>query len=152
MPVAQRTLAELNALDPEALKALVLTQQSELASQQTEIENLKLLIFKLKRMQFGRRSEKLDRQVQQLELLLEDLEAAEAASEPAPIDPATVASAAATPKQPRKPARRPLPAALPRETVTHSPKQEACPDCGGKLRPLGEDVAETLDTCPPTSK
>ena len=59
VPVAQRTLAELNALGPEALKALVLAQQSELASYQTEIENLKLLIFKLKRMQFGRRSEKL---------------------------------------------------------------------------------------------
>jgi hypothetical protein len=53
VPVAQRTLAELNVLDPEALKALVLAQQSELASQQTEIESLKLLIFKLKRMQFG---------------------------------------------------------------------------------------------------
>jgi transposase len=148
VPVAQRTPAELNALDPEALKTLVLAQQSELVSQQTEIENLKLLIFKLKRMQFGRRSEKLDSQVQQLELLLEDLEMNEAASEPAPIDPATVASTASAPKQRRKPARRPLPAALPRETVTHAPKQEACPDCGGKLRPLGEDVAETLEYVP----
>src|ERR1041384_5847257 len=106
VPVALRTPEELNALDPEALKALVLAQQSELASQQTEIENLKLLVFKLKRMQFGRSSEKLDRQVQQLELLLEDLEATEAASDPAPIDPATVASTAPTPKQRRKPARR----------------------------------------------
>ena len=148
MPVAQRTLAELNALGPEALKALVLAQQSELASYQTEIENLKLLIFKLKRMQFGRRSEKLDHQVQQLELRLEDLEMNEAASEPAPIDPATVTSAAPTQNQRRKPARKPLPAALPRETVTHAPKQEACPDCGGKLRPLGEDVAETLEYVP----
>jgi transposase len=148
VPVAQRTLAELNALDQEALKALVLAQQSELASYQTEIENLKLLIFKLKRMQFGRSSEKLDRQVQQLELLLEDLETTEAASDPAPIDPTTVASTAPTSKQRRKPARRPLPAALPRETVTHAPKQEACPDCGGKLRPLGEDVAETLEYVP----
>jgi transposase len=148
VPVAQRTPAELNALDPEALKTLVLAQQSELASQQIEIDNLKLLIFKLKRMQFGRRSEKLDSQVQQLELLLEDLEMNEAASEPAPIDPATVASTASTPKQRRKPARRPLPPALPRETVTHAPKQEACPDCGGKLRPLGEDVAETLEYVP----
>jgi transposase len=148
VPVAQRTLAELNALDQEALKTLVLAQQSELASYQTEIENLKLLIFKLKRMQFGRSSEKLDRQVQQLELLLEDLEATEAASDPAPIDPTTVASTAPTSKQRRKPARRPLPAALPRETVMHLPKQEACPDCGGKLRPLGEDVAETLEYVP----
>jgi transposase len=148
VPVAQPTLAELNALDPEALKALVLAQQAELASQKTEIENLNLLIFKLKRMQFGQRSEKLDRQIGQLELRLEDLEATEAASEPEPIDPATATSTAATPKQRRKPARRPLPAALPRETVTHAPKQEACPDCGGKLRPLGEDVSETLEYVP----
>jgi transposase len=148
VPVAQRTIAELNALDPEALKALVLAQQSELASQKTEIENLNLLIFKLKRMQFGQRSEKLDRQVGQLELRLEDLEATEAASEPEPIDPATATSMATPQKQRRKPARRPLPAALPRETVTHSPKQEACPDCGGKLRLLGEDVSETLEYVP----
>jgi transposase len=148
VPVAQRTLEELNTLEPEALKALVLTQQSELVSQQSEIENLKLLVFKLKRMQFGRSSEKLDRQVQQLELRLEDLEMTEAATQPPPIDPATVASAAPTSKQRRKPARRPLPAALPRETVTHSPKEEDCPDCGGKLRPLGEDVSETLEYVP----
>jgi transposase len=72
----------------------------------------------------------------------------EAASEPAPVDPATVASTAFTPKQRRKPARRSLPIALPRETVTHAPKQEACPDCGGKLRHLGEDVSETLEYIP----
>lgn len=150
VPVAMQTLEELNALDPEALKALVLAQQSALASQQTEIDNLKLLIFKLKRMQFGRSSEKLDRQIQQLELRLEDLETNEAASEPAPIEPATATSTASkqTQKQRRKPARRPLPATLPRETVTHAPKHEDCPDCGGKLRPLGEDVSETLEYVP----
>lgn len=154
VPVTLRTVEELNALDAQALKALVLAQQSELASQQTEIENLKLLVFKLKRMQFGRSSEKLDRQVQQLELRLEDLEMNEAASEPAPLDPASVASTDAaasttsTQKQRRKPARRPLPVSLPRETVTHAPKHEACPDCGGKLRPLGEDVSETLEYVP----
>jgi transposase len=44
-----------------------------------------------------------------------------------------------------KPARRPLPAELPRETETIPPKQDACPDCGGALRLLGEDVSEMLD-------
>jgi transposase len=48
----------------------------------------------------------------------------------------------------RKPARRPLPAELPRETETIAPAQEACPDCGGKLRRLGEDVSETLEYVP----
>jgi len=40
-----------------------------------------LLIAKLRRMQFGRRSEKLDRQIEQLELRLEELEADEGADD-----------------------------------------------------------------------
>ena len=148
MPVVLRTPEELNALDPEALKSLVLVQQSELASQQTEIETLKLLVFKLKRMQFGRSSEKLDLQIDQLELRLEDLEISEAAAEPAPVDPVPATSTTATRQSRRKPARRPLPASLPRETVTLTPQHESCPDCGGKLRGLGEDVSEMLEYVP----
>jgi transposase len=144
-PQSERTLPDLNTLDPEALKALVLAQHSELASRETEIESLKLLILKLKRMQFGPRSEKFNHEIRQLELKLEDLETNEAANEPPPVQPAAIASIA-TPS--RKPARRPLPADLPRETVTLAPKQEACPDCGGKLRALGEDASETLEYVP----
>src|SRR6266571_1614781 len=81
-------LPDLNALCPEALKALVLAQQSELDSRQNEIENLKLLILKLKRMQFGPRSEKFTRDIEQLELQLEDLEANQAAAEPQPVQAA----------------------------------------------------------------
>jgi hypothetical protein len=51
-----------------------LTQQ--LASREAEIERLKLLIAKLRRMQFGRRSEKLAGQIEQLELQLDELESA----------------------------------------------------------------------------
>ncbi len=47
--------------------------------------------------------------------------------------------------QTAKRARQPLPAHLPRETRKVLPKQEACPDCGGKLKQLGEDVSETLE-------
>ena len=75
----------------QSLKALVLAKQAELDSRTTEIESLKLLIVKLKRMHFGPRSEKYDRDIQQLELRLEDLEANQAAAEPPPIVPATVA-------------------------------------------------------------
>ena len=78
-------LPDLDTLDIEALKALVLAKQSELDSRQTEIENLKLFILKLKRMQFGPRSEKLTRDIAQLELQLEDLEAGQAAAEPPPV-------------------------------------------------------------------
>src|SRR5271156_6196056 len=98
------TLSDLDTLEPAALKALILSQQLELLSHRSEIEHLKLLIAKLRRMQFGRRSEKIDRQIEQLELKLEELEASRAehleqpASEPAP---------AKTPSPTRK--RRPLP-------------------------------------------
>jgi len=141
----ERQLPDLDTLDVQSLKALVLAKQADIDSHTTEIENLKLLILKLKRMHFGPRSEKYDRDIQQLELRLEDLETNQAAAEPPPLVAATVVL-----KQEarRKPARRPLPAELPRETETIAPAQEACPDCGGKLRRLGEDVSETLEYVP----
>src|SRR5579863_355393 len=129
----KRPLPDLDALDVQSLKALVLAKQAELDSRVTEIENLKLLILKLKRMHFGPRSEKRDHDIQQLELQLEDLEANRAAAEPPPVVPATVVL---NQKAPQKPARRPLPAALPRETETIEPQQKACPNCGGTLRRL----------------
>ena len=60
--------------DVDALKALVLAQQSLLSERAVEIEHLKLVIAKLQRLQFGRRSEKLDREIEQLELRLEELQ------------------------------------------------------------------------------
>src|SRR5688572_15648297 len=92
-------------------------------------------------MQFGRKSEKLDKQIEQLELRLEDLEANQSARPPSasPITHTTTAS---------KPVRKPLPEQLPREVETYHPRQECCPDCGGKLRLLGEDVSEILEYLP----
>ncbi len=141
MPVALNSLPDLSVLDVSGLRELVLSQHEQLRSRETEIENLKLLVMKLKRMQFGRKSEKLDRQIAQLELSLEDLEATPSAA------PATNGSAVPAVVA-NKPARRPLPQSLPRVTKTHAPKQETCPDCGGSLRPLGEDVSEMLEYVP----
>src|SRR5215475_13012310 len=104
-----KTLHDLDALDIDSLKALVLAKQ-------TEIENLNLLVLKLKRMHFGQRSEKLNGDIVQLELRLEDLEENQAAAEPPPAQAATAAVRNQSEK--KKPARRPLPAALPRETET----------------------------------
>ena len=81
-------LPDLDTLDVQSLKALVFVKQAELDSRTTEIESLKLLIMKLKRMHFGPSSEKYDRDIQQLELRLEDLEANLLAVE---IDPRPVA-------------------------------------------------------------
>ena len=140
----ERQLPDLDSLDVQSLKALVLAKQAELDSRTTEIENLKLLILKLKRMHFGPRSEKCDQEIKQLELRLEDLEVQEAAAEPPPAPD----TAAVKQHVRRKPARRPLPAELPRQTETIAPEQEACPGCGGSLRQLGEDVSEMLEYVP----
>jgi transposase len=139
MTAARAALPDLDALNPKELKALIVSQHELIVSRDSEIEQLKLLIAKLRRMQFGRSSEKLDRQIEQLELRLEALQlndAEKVAALPEPI-------ASAEPQA--RPARRPLPAHLPREVRTYLPKQEACPDCGGKLKHLGEDVSEMLE-------
>jgi transposase len=142
MVATPSALPDLDMLEPEALKALILSQHVELLSHRSEIEHLKLLIAKLRRMQFGRRSEKVERQIEQLELKLEELEARRAGVEPPahtlPIERATPAS--------KK--RHPLPEHLPRITHTHLPAQQSCPGCGGAMKKLGEDVSEMLEYVP----
>ncbi|RQQ42667.1 IS66 family transposase, partial [Burkholderia stagnalis] len=66
--------------DIDALKAMVANLREQLSSRAIEIEHLKLTIAKLRRMQFGRKSEKVEREIEQLELRLEDLQADEGAA------------------------------------------------------------------------
>ena len=141
MVASRATLPDLNALTPDELKALIVSQHEQIASRDSEIEQLKLLIAKLRRMEFGRSSEKLDRQIEQLELRLEALQQNDA--EALAAKPQAMVS-----EESARSGRRPLPAQLPREIRTHLPKQEACPDCGGELRKLGEDVSEVLERIP----
>lgn len=68
--------------DIEILKQIVIEQRSRLLSNSLQIEHLKLQLSKLRRMQFGRSSEKIDAQIAQLELTLEELEVREAALSP----------------------------------------------------------------------
>ena len=77
MTASHNALPDLDRLDAAGLKALILSQHDQLLSHRSEIEHLKLLIAKLRRMQFGRKSEKLERQIEQLELKLEELESAQ---------------------------------------------------------------------------
>jgi transposase len=142
--------ADLRTLDREALETLVLTLQSDLGvhqeqllSRNNEIEHLKLIIAKLKRMMFGRKSEKVAREIEQLELKLEELETRHAER--------GAATAVSSPSK-NKPTRGPLPEHLPREVHTHLPAEDACPECGGGLRKLGEDVSEILEYVPESFK
>lgn len=139
---------DISAL-PEEARALIAAQvatiarqQAELGERQKQIVRLQAQLAKLRRMHFGRSSERLDAEIAQLELALEDLEEQEAAK---PGD--AVARAPARAADVVKPGRRPLPDHLPREIVTH-PTVCACPRCGGELRRLGEDVTEVLDYRP----
>ena len=150
------TLPDLSTLDRETLQAMLVAEHEQhlatharLQSRESEIEHLKLLLSQLRRMQFGRKSEKLERQIEQLELRLEDLQQNQP-SEGAParegLPPLTAADTAID--TPAKPVRRALPAHLPRTTQTHLPKSTTCPDCGGALRKFGEDISEMLDYLP----
>ena len=148
--------------DPEALRAFALACQGELAAataelkaaklavqlRTLEIEKLKFQIAKLRRMQFGRSSERID-----------------------PADRAARAAARGAGNrrgrrdQPRprpktgqlpiregdRPKRKPLPDHLPRQEIVHEPAHDgacACPECGGGMARLGEDVTEVLDYVP----
>jgi transposase len=143
MAEARAVVADLTTLDRTALEALVLAQQEKLLSRDTEIEHLKLVIAKLRRMMFGRKSETVRREIDQLELKLEELETRQAEH--------ATATTSDTPAK-NKPTRRPLPEHLPREVHTHLPDEVACTQCGGELRKLGEDVSEMLEYVPASFK
>ncbi len=134
--------AELPA-DVEILQRLVREQQVALRSHELLISKLKFELARLKRLQFGRSSERVDQRIAQLELTLGEL-AAELPAELKLLPPAI--------RPTNKPVRRPLPAHLPRETIQHAPlPPEAactCPGCGGELKAIGEDVSEMLEYVP----
>ena len=129
--------------DAGALKALVQQLLGTVKTQGLKIAQLEARLAKLRRMQFGQSSEKLSREIEQLELELDTLhedQAREAAERPAVVQ-----------KLIEKPYRKPLPEHLPREEEVHEPAC-ACPNCGGSLRRLGEDITEVLDYVPASFK
>lgn len=137
--------------DVEALRAIILAQRAEIEDQHDLIARLRLQLARLRRMQFGSSSERIAREADQLELALEDLEAdapARQGDEGGGDGTEAGTGAAEERRGRRKPARRPLPPHLPRETVEHGADLCACPACGGSLRRLGEDVTEVLDYVP----
>jgi transposase len=146
------TLPDLDRLDNEALKAFVVEQREQhlkaLSSKTQQVEHLKLVVEKLRRMIFGAKSEKAVIQVEQFELQLEETETEQAVAEEEIEAPASETK----PGSKSRPSRKPLPAHLPREVVTHLSGQDCCPDCGGQLRNFGEDVAEILEYIPANFK
>jgi transposase len=147
--------------DVASLKAmLIAANQSALAAEarakllDAEIENLKLTIAKLQHRRFGPSSERA-RLIEQLELQLGELielTVQDATSEEIAAQLKVNAQGeqqrtrSTAPR--RKPARRPLPANLPRERRVQ-PAPKACGCCGGNnLRKMGEETSETLERVP----
>ena len=140
---------DLEALpdDPAILQGMLRSIVGEQGVLHAENDKLRLLIQRLLRQQFGRRSEQLT--PDQLQLGLEDLEQAIAAGEAA-LD--AVAGLDEQPRQCRtaRPRRNhgALPAHLPHDEVVIDVEDKACPCCSGALHLIGEDRAEQLDIVP----
>src|SRR5438309_5664501 len=141
MPIAPDQLPN----EPQALKRIIAAMAQDALAAQVEIARLKFQLARYQRAEFGRSSEKLAHEAEQLELAIESLEEdqAERFATAAPVVAAAIEGAA----EAQKPARRPLPDHLPREDALH-PAPCACPACGGALRRIGEDITETLDYVP----
>ena len=139
-PDRDQRIAALEALLAERDAALA-DARAQLHSRDLLIQTLRAQLAKLRHMQFGHSSEKLSRQIEQLELTLEELEAEAIAAAPDKTMPPVIERSAPV---------RALPPHLPREEVVHEPATGACtcPSCGGMLRPLGRDADELLDVAP----
>jgi len=124
-----------------AQKGRPIEERDQLAGQN---ERLRQLLRQLQRLQFGRRSEKLD--PDQLNLALEDLEQAVAESEAGQEKSDPVLRRDRSKK--RRAARGPFPDHLPRVAVVIEPEDTACPGCGGAMHVIGEDRSQRLDVVP----
>src|SRR5271165_783967 len=143
-----RVMAEANAA---VVKAEAANAQADLSSSAALNAHLKLEIEKLRRELYGSRSERKARLLDQMELQLEDLEAAatedELAAEKAAARTQTVQSF-----QRKRPSRKTFPDHLRRERVVIA-APESCPCCGSaKLSKMGEDITETLEVIPRQGK
>jgi transposase len=135
---ARAAMAEASASEARAM----------VSGNEAVIATLKLEIEKLKRALYGQKSERRARLLDQLELQLEELEAAATEDELAAEKVAAQAKASVRAFERRRPARKPFPAHLPRERVVIE-APTACGCCGSdRIVKMGEDVTETLEVVP----
>lgn len=131
------------------LPADVPTLQEWVRARDQIISQLRLELSRLKRWQYGQSSEQFDI-IDQLQLALDDL-GAEPAPSAAPEVTSSIPPVETTQPSnvtPLRRAPRAFPNHLPRRTVTHAPEHCECPECGGAMRAMGEDVSEQLNFVP----
>lgn len=128
----------------ESYRVALESAQAGLVAKVLEIEKLKIQLARLRRQQFGQSSEKIDRTIDQLELVLEEFEAGPLADM---VEPTLPEDAGRATEIKGKGGRRPLPEHLPRTEIVHEPSC-ICPACGGAMRKVGEDITEILDYIP----
>ncbi len=132
----------LNALDnlpedPTELRQVSTLLAAEVKALTLKVEQLQHQLHGANRHRFGSKSEGMD----QLQLFVENEEIAEAATE-------AVEAMPAEPVEPKaKPKRKPLPDHLERIEQVLSAGED-CPECGGDLSKLGEDVTCELEYIP----
>jgi transposase len=171
-------LPDLDGLDREALKALLVAHQEQLlslaASHENELRSLEAELESQRNI-LSEQSQELrssSEQIEHLKLVIEklrrrvfgvksekiviqleqlELHLEELESSQAEMEAAVerVRPTAGTKTRSR---RKPLPEHLPREVVSHTLHGDSCPDCGGRLRQFGEDISEQLEYIPDSFK
>jgi transposase len=131
--------------DIDELKRRLIAAEAGLLAKTLEAEKLKFELARLRRMAFGQSSERIEREIEQLELRLEEIETTAASAGMAETSQPVPAPATSPERKPR----RKLPEHLPRREERHEPTTCACPRCGcERLRKVGEDVTEVLEYVP----
>ncbi|WP_249518030.1 IS66 family transposase zinc-finger binding domain-containing protein, partial [Escherichia coli] len=120
-------------------EALIHALQEKLSNREREIDHLQAQLDKLRRMNFGSRSEKVSRRIAQMEADLNRLHKESDTLTGRVYDPAVQRPL----RQTRT--RKPFPESLPRDEKRLLPAAPCCPNCGGSLSYLGEDTTEQLE-------
>lgn len=144
MATMNTVAAEQLPNDVDALKALLLQQQTQLQQKQQRIRLLEEQILLLRSRQFGSSSEKAPGQLG----FFNEAEVGEAESdEEAASDEATTETLTYTRKKPS--GRKALPEDLPRVRIEHdiAESEKTCA-CGCQMQAIGEEISEQLDIIP----
>ncbi|HXV30009.1 MAG TPA: IS66 family transposase, partial [Sinorhizobium sp.] len=133
---------DIDGLRALALKALAERDAATAERDRLIVENdrFRHLLRQLQRMQFGKKSERLD--PDQFDLALEDIEASVAKND------AIEEKKGAGPSRKRETNRGSLPDHLPRVHVTIAPDDTNCPCCKAPMHAIGEETSERLDVIP----